>query len=136
MEDAQKSKQLFGSEKWSLDRALLLHGQPHEIPSNSQLTNRGPIQDIEKERQMIQKQMDSSQQKASYDLYTAYTILQKSLNALDLGHTTTFQRNVMKIICTYVNSKGSFKVKGVTGRLSPDLKKKDATLYELQSTYN
>lgn len=137
LEEMEVANKLLVSEKWSLDRALLLHGDSHEIPSqyasHNQLTGEQP-RDVQHERELLNKRMDSSQRTASADLYCAYKIIQKALRKLELCENTTFNNEVMRIVCQYVHKKGSFKVKGVAPRMSNDFKD-DAILHERESNY-
>jgi transcription initiation factor TFIIIB Brf1 subunit/transcription initiation factor TFIIB len=72
MEEISKVNKLLVSEKWSLDRALLLHGESHEIPTYyttyNAMAGEQP-KDIQKERHILNKRMDAAQRKASADLY-------------------------------------------------------------------
>lgn len=114
-DDAILSNQLsLVSEKWSLDRTLLLHGTSTEIPSKYE---RNPLSgqrmDLENERKTLWKKMDLSQRKASEDLYRAYTLIQTALRNLKLSEGR-LNLQVMQHVCRYANIKGGLSVKGVS----------------------
>ena len=138
MDDLEKANKLFVAEKWSLDRALLLHGDEHEIPSHytaSNPLNGDQTRDLENERQMLNKRMDKSQRNASADLYCAYKLVQTALKALHLFENTKFNNDVMSTICKFADAKGNFKIRGVAARISNDVKDKDVVLYEQLTEY-
>jgi len=115
-EEMNVANKLLISEKWSLDRALLLHGESHEIPSRYTSYNamRGERpKDVQNERDKLNKRLDIKQKKASADLYCAYKIIQQALNRLDIGENMIFSSDVMTAVCQYVNLKDGFKVNGV-----------------------
>eukprot|EP00554_Chaetoceros_debilis_P010158 CAMPEP_0194106834 /NCGR_PEP_ID=MMETSP0150-20130528/6806_1 /TAXON_ID=122233 /ORGANISM="Chaetoceros debilis, Strain MM31A-1" /LENGTH=748 /DNA_ID=CAMNT_0038795087 /DNA_START=391 /DNA_END=2633 /DNA_ORIENTATION=+ len=120
MEIAASNHTMMVSEKWSLDRALLLHGSSNEIPAiyteYNPLTGQAP-RDIDEERQVLLKRIDASQRKASIELYRAYCLIHGSLNRLSLGTGGEVLAEIMELVCRYVNAKGSFSVKGVSSRI-------------------
>jgi hypothetical protein len=103
------------SQKWSLDRALLLHGSTHELPAIHDNTN------IDSERDILRKAMDSSQLQASEDLYVAYKIVEQSLRVLKLGDNMAISKGIMDMMCKYASIKGSFQVRGVGSRKDTSL---------------
>jgi hypothetical protein len=138
MEEISKANALLVSEKWSLDRALLLHGESHEI--SSQYTSFDPMtgeqpKDIQSERERMNKRMDTSQRKASADLYCAYKIIQQALKNLHLCENIIFNNEIMRVMCKFADTKGSFRVKGVATAL-PNGVKNDVLLCEKYYEYN
>ena len=137
LEEMDVANRLLISEKWSLDRALLLHGESHEIPA--QYTSYNPLtgeqpKDVSHEREIMNMRMDSSQRKASADLYCIYKMVQKALQKLDLCENIILSNDVTSVICRYANKKGCFKVKGVAPRPSNEVRN-NAILHEQQSEY-
>lgn len=133
MGDLEKSNTLFIAEKWSLDRALLLHGDEHEIPSqytSSNSFNGEQPKDLENERHLLNRRMDKAQRNASADLYCAYKLIQRALAMLNLCENTTFNNEVMSTVCKFADRKGNLKIKGVASRISSDVKNNDQVLYE------
>jgi transcription initiation factor TFIIIB Brf1 subunit/transcription initiation factor TFIIB len=105
------------SQKWSLDRALLLHGTTHEIPIlHHDDSNDHHSRHIDLERDILRKAMDSSQLRASEDLYLAYKIVDQSLRILKLGDNMDISKDIMDMMCKYASIKGSFQVRGVGSR--------------------
>lgn len=116
MEDLQSSHKILISEKWSLDRALLLHGSSNEIPNIQHIFDETP-RDIEEERETLLKRMDPSQRKASSDLYEIYSLARCALGVLGLAENIGFMSEVMDAVRKYANLKGSFTVRGVSNKL-------------------
>jgi len=135
--DIKSANQLLISEKWSLERALLLHGEPHEVPSHfttyNPLTGEQP-KDVEREREKITKRMDLAQKKASSEMYVIYKIIQKALIKINLGENGEVNDQVMKVISQFANRKGGFNVKGVSSRITTN--KVDQSLQKQQRMYN
>ncbi len=135
------SNTVLVSEKWSLDRALLLHGSSDELPriytEYNPLTGRQP-KDPDEERDILLKRMDATQKKASVSLYKAHSLIQGALRRLNLSESVGVYAEIMDVVCRYVNIKGSFTVKGVSSRIdskSNSDSKKSANV-EQQRNYN
>lgn len=115
-EEAFQSSQVsLVSEKWSLDRALLLHGTHEEIPCKyrrDSLSSQFPL-DLEQERKTLKNKMDISQRKASEDLYRANRIISKAICNLDLIEGR-LNLDVMQLVSQYANTKGGISVKGIS----------------------
>jgi len=137
MDKVEALQKMLVSEKWSLDRALLLHGSSDEIPSRyvsyNQLAGETP-RDIQDERDSVLKRMDTSQRKASEDLYKAYSLIQESLKQLDLIESVGVMSEVMDVISRYANMKGSLTVKGVSTKIP--ISSNTKTAIEEQRSYN
>lgn len=116
IDDLQSSEKMLVSEKWSLDRALLLHGSDDEIPDR--YTGGAKPRDLEQERDSLLKRMDISQRKASADLYKNYSLLRGAIRRLNLQQNVGIVAEAMDVICKYVNLKGAFTVKGVSTKIS------------------
>ena len=68
------------ADKWSLDRAILLHGthdeqRPEDTPFHHPVMGQYQHRDIEEERKQLDKKLDANQRAASVDLYRASRIL-------------------------------------------------------------
>lgn len=111
-EDDQTStlQNMLISQKWSLDRAILLHGSAHELPNIHDHSN------MDSERDIIRKSMDASQIRASEDVYLAYKIMEQSLRILKLSENMEMSKDIMDMMCKYASIKGSFQVRGVGHR--------------------
>jgi len=94
------------SERWSLHRALLLHGRSDEIPSQ--------YQNADSEREYLRGQMDASQRKASLDVYRANTSINGALLKLNLAETRKVFSDIMEMVCQYAAKKKGFTVRGVS----------------------
>lgn len=116
-------KSMFINNKWSLERALLLHGTQDEAtsvlakhfavtPHNAASHDIGRLIDIEKK--MILTRMEKSDRIASRDLYHAYNILSKAVQNMSLP-TSLFQE-CSNFMCQYVVKKNGFFVKGIVTR--------------------
>mmetsp|Transcript_9738 Transcript_9738/g.18286 ORF Transcript_9738/g.18286 Transcript_9738/m.18286 type:complete len:720 (-) Transcript_9738:1051-3210(-) len=116
MDELETSHKMLISEKWSLDRALLLHGSSNEIPNRHHIFDETP-RDIEEERETLLKRMDSSQRKASSDLYEIYSLTRCALGILGLVENIGFMSEAMDAIQKYAQLKGSFTVRGVSNKI-------------------
>eukprot|EP00555_Chaetoceros_dichaeta_P009095 CAMPEP_0198255802 /NCGR_PEP_ID=MMETSP1447-20131203/5853_1 /TAXON_ID=420782 /ORGANISM="Chaetoceros dichaeta, Strain CCMP1751" /LENGTH=553 /DNA_ID=CAMNT_0043942277 /DNA_START=104 /DNA_END=1762 /DNA_ORIENTATION=+ len=96
-------------ERWSLHRALLLHGRSDEIPSQ--------YRDADSEREYLRGQMDASQRKASLDVYRANTSINGALLKLNLAETRKVFNDIMEMVCQYAAKKKGFTVRGVSTRV-------------------
>lgn len=118
MEEA--SPKMLVSEKWSLDRALFLHGSNEELPARYTSYNPmagEPPRDLPQEREVLLKRMDLPQRKASSELYKNYTLIQASLRRLKLQDRVGLLAELMDVLCKYANVKGAFTVKGVSTKI-------------------
>jgi len=121
MEREEESR--FISEKWSVDRALLLHGTPDELPSQ---------EDVKNQREYLSKKMDASQRKTSLDVYHAYKLVKGALQRLHLIDNTQVFTEIIEMVCRYASTKKSFSVRGVSTRVA----KMDKKLAEQQKEWN
>lgn len=101
--------------KWSLHRALLLHGESNEIPSQ--------YRDAKSERDYLRAQMDTSQRKASLEVYRANKSLNSALLKLNLTENRNAFGDVMDMMCRYASKKRGFIVRGVSTRAARGDKK-------------
>jgi len=102
-------------EKWSLHRALLLHGKSDEIPSQ--------YQDADSERKCLRRHMDTSQRKSSLDVYRANKSLNGALRKLNLAENRKVFSDIMDMMCQYASKKKGFIVRGVSNRVARSEKK-------------
>lgn len=117
------------SDKWSLERALFLHGKEHEIPERF-LAAAGSI---ELERNAQIRRMDMSQRKASESIYRIYNLVKKILVKLNLSANVGVETELIEAICRFASAKGSLTVKGCSSQIST--KKSHATI-EKQRNFN
>jgi len=111
-------------DKWSLERALLLHGSVNEAASAlskalsiSDQTNASHSKErmIEIEKKVILSRMEKPDRTASRDLYYAYAILSKTVQKKLKLPTIIFQE-CTRYMCQYVSQKNGFHVKGIVSR--------------------
>lgn len=114
-------------DKWSLERALLLHGSMDEARSalskalsivNSNNSSHNMERMIEMEKKVILTRMDKSDRTASRDLYYAYTILSRTVQQKLKLPAVVFE-DCTRILCQYVSQKNGFHVKGIVSRDIP-----------------
>jgi transcription initiation factor TFIIIB Brf1 subunit/transcription initiation factor TFIIB len=120
IDQVESSQKMLVSEKWSLDRALLLHGSDDEVPARYTSFNSlagDTSRDLQQERDILLKRMDISQRKASADLYKSYTLIQAALRRLNFQENVGILAEIMGLICKYANVKGAFTVKGVSTKI-------------------
>lgn len=110
-EQAQRTKDALYAEKWSINRAILLHGQGEESSTH------GPLHYGEEGREELLQQLDAPLQKAAADLYQAYTMLQAASQKLHLPDRVLHEATAM--MCRYATSRDGITVKGVSSRISP-----------------
>lgn len=107
LQDEQEAERMYKAlqaEKWSLDRALFLHGDEQQHHQN------------EEERNELLSRLDAALKRASSDLYMAYSILQQAAQRLELPVVVT--RHATNTLCHYATQKDGLTVKGVSSRLS------------------
>lgn len=123
-----KKSSLFKN-KWSLERALLLHGSPMEASSVLvSIYNRKTITDrdgaafsdstLEQERTEIYKQMDKSDKVASLDLYRAYSIILSALSSMKLDEILL--KECVNWMVEFVSLKNGFHIKGINSQTNLD----------------
>ena len=117
-QESERAHAALFREKWSLHRALLLHG--HNLdestsvsPSSSSSSSSSSILE---ERAELVARLDKTLKRASYDLYTAYTILQRAAQRLELAPRILHQAT--NTLCRYAAQKDGLTVKGVSSRIS------------------
>ena len=108
-EDAHRMQATLNADKWSLRRAILLHGQHESFDGTDQDATQA-------ERDDLQQRLDSKLRKASADLYVAYQMLVDSSRRLQLPDRVTHEATNM--LCRYVAQRDGFHVKGVSSRLA------------------
>ncbi|KAI2488641.1 TFIIB zinc-binding [Fragilaria crotonensis] len=82
LHEEQESERAYSAlfrEKWSLQRALLLHG--HDLDESASPSSSSSS--LLEERAELVARLDKTLKRASYDLYTAYTILQHAAQRLN-----------------------------------------------------
>ena len=124
--------------KWSLERAILMNGTDDEassvlfksIPTRSMEYNRNRL--IETEKKALISRMDVSERIASRDLYHAYVTLSKNIAIMKLPMEILTE--CTNFICQYVTKRNGFHVKGIVSRdqsLEKDKSSKNQT-YEIR----
>lgn len=108
-EDAHRMQATLNADKWSLRRAILLHGQHESFDGTDEDATQS-------ERDDLQQRLDSKLRKASADLYVAYQMLVDSSRRLQLPDRVTHEATNM--LCRYVAQRDGFHVKGVSSRLA------------------
>jgi len=112
--------------KWSLYRALLLHG-------NSEETSH--IKDADIERAYLRQNMDPNQRKISMDIYRAHKALNGALLKLNLAENRAAFDDIMDLICQFASKKRGFCVRGISSRPSK-LDAKDKKVIERHKEWN
>jgi len=106
---------VFATEKWSLSRALYLHGNEDEfgsfMPSQSYIS-------YCKENQDALKQLDASNRNASLDVYRAYSLIISASKILSLP--LNVREESIHLVCQYAMRRNGFNVKGVSKRSKED----------------
>ena len=100
------------SQKWSLHRAILLHGTHDEQPSNGNLFERA--RDIGEERDELVKKLDRAQRAAAADIYRARQMLLAAARRLQFSERLIDEASSM--LCRYGTEKDSLMVRGVSRR--------------------
>jgi len=104
-EHAQQAYAAIHSEKWSLERAIILHGTgPNQAATNG------------RDREELLPQLTHSLKCASSDLYKAYSILNKASQKLELPPRVV--QDAANFLCQYAARKDGLTVRGVSSRLS------------------
>lgn len=106
-EDVHRMQSSLNADKWSLRRAILLHGHHDSMDDHDA---------AEAERDDLERRLDSKLRKASADLYKAYQMLVASSNRLQLPDRVTHEATNM--LCKYAARRDGFVVKGVSSRLA------------------
>jgi len=107
-EDVHRMQAALNADKWSLRRAILLHGNHESLDDGQHATT--------SERDDLQQRLDSKLRKASADLYQAYRMLLDASRKLQLPDRVTHEATNM--LCRYVARRDGFAVKGVSSRLA------------------
>lgn len=113
-EEKTQSNLALVSDKWSLKRAILLHGTSEE---QEDYTDDGSYE-IENTKSDMLKRIDSTQRKASSDVYLAYVIARTAMHKLNLVTMNRVVAEVMDRICKFAAVKQGFFVKGVASKVS------------------
>lgn len=103
-EEENAAHQALYSDKWSLERAMTLHGDESEQSSTHE------------DRDDLLQTMDKSAKKASNTLYQAYTVLKEGFTTLNLPDRVLQESTHMLV--KYAARKDGLTVKGVSSRLS------------------
>lgn len=111
-EDAERAYAAINSEKWSLERAIILHGTEETSTTGM-------------EREELLQQLTHSLKGAASDLYKAYSILNKASQKLDLPPRVA--QDAVNTLCKYAAQKDGLTVRGVSSRLSSAQSSKEAT---------
>ena len=109
-QDAHRAHQALSQEKWSLERAILLHGDNDDNAAADNTTT------TTTSAEELNSRLTKSLKSASSDLYTAHTILQQAAQQLQLPPRVI--QNAIHRLCQYATQKDGLTVKGVASRLS------------------
>jgi len=104
-EEAQRLHAALYAEKWSLDRAMVLHGLHHEQRHVS-----------DEERENLQNSLDETTRKASQDLYKAYSMLKHAASTLQLPDRVMMDASHRLV--RFVTKRDGFRIAGVGNRLT------------------
>eukprot|EP00559_Dactyliosolen_fragilissimus_P005245 CAMPEP_0184859730 /NCGR_PEP_ID=MMETSP0580-20130426/4717_1 /TAXON_ID=1118495 /ORGANISM="Dactyliosolen fragilissimus" /LENGTH=681 /DNA_ID=CAMNT_0027356531 /DNA_START=296 /DNA_END=2341 /DNA_ORIENTATION=+ len=114
--EATRSQLSLNAEKYSLDRALLLHGKSHEIPDKytqfNPLSGQAPPSDIHEQKEVLWKQLDASQRNISHDIYHAYRIIMDAIKMLRISNVY-FQNEVIQMTIRFAALNQGFSIKGI-----------------------
>ena len=105
-EDIHRMHTALHADKWSLDRAILLHGGAHDHTSND---------DQIEEREELITRLDTRLKKASKDLYTAYRLITEAAQRLHLPDKVT--NEAVHRLVKIVTRRDGLNVKGVSNRI-------------------
>ena len=111
-EDENKLHAAIYADKWSLDRAIYLHGTGDE----------GNHLQMGESREDLLSSMDRTLRDASQDLYTSYSMITEAARSLRLPNRV-MDESVHRLV-RYVTRRDGFTVKGVSSRL-PNRKGKE-----------
>mmetsp|Transcript_21078 Transcript_21078/g.29757 ORF Transcript_21078/g.29757 Transcript_21078/m.29757 type:complete len:710 (+) Transcript_21078:130-2259(+) len=115
-EDAHRAQEALNSDRWSLERAILLHGTDEEqITKNHHDAHHHPF-DREAERDELLQRLDKPMKRSASDLYQAYSMLNYAFRKLHLPERVL--REAITMLCKYAARKDGFSVRGVSSRLS------------------
>jgi len=121
-EDAHRAQEALNSDRWSLERAILLHGTEHEQISKHHNDPHHPF-DREAERDELLQRLDKPMKQSAADLYQAYSMLTYGFRKLLLPERVLHEATTM--LCKYASRKDGFSVKGVSTRLSTNTNRED-----------
>jgi transcription initiation factor TFIIIB Brf1 subunit/transcription initiation factor TFIIB len=107
-EDMNRKHEALYADKWSLDRAILLHGSAHDHHTCESFEN--------EDQEDLRKRLDPTLKKAAKDLFTAYSMMTKAAQNLNLPDRLT--NEIVHRLVRYVTRRDGFVVKGVSNRLS------------------
>jgi transcription initiation factor TFIIIB Brf1 subunit/transcription initiation factor TFIIB len=106
-EDASRMQIALNADKWSLRRAILLHGNHESLDDPFAAAS---------ERDDLQSRLDTKLRRAAADLYLAYQMLGDASRRLQLPDRVTQEATTM--LCRYAALRDGFHVKGVSSRLA------------------
>lgn len=106
-QEARRIQDMLYSEKWSLDRAILLFGKAHEQRAIS-----------DEEREDLEDKLNKKLRKASQELYQAYSMTTQVTRDLHLPDSV--QAEVVHRLVRFVTQKDGFKIAGIASRLNQE----------------
>lgn len=115
-DDVVRMQTALYADKWSLDRALILYGPTND--STEPLTKGEDGED----RESLSNRLDGTLKKASSDMYTAYSLLLRAAQQLELPDRVV--NEVVHRLVRYATRRDGFTVKGVSSRLSAEASRK------------
>jgi len=101
---------VFNNEKWSIDRAIVLHGGPNDCCG-------GQIMRDQEQRSLL-KRMNKAENIASLDVFQAYKIMQNANAKLSLPDKVIVE--CTNFMCQYAARRNGFHVKGVKSNVKFD----------------
>jgi len=108
-EDARRLQAAIYADKWSLEKAILLHGTSEDFGGKN-------YPEVGDNREDLLSQMDIKLRIVSRDLYYSYSMLTEAARKLNLPIRVTDQ--AIHRLVHYVTRRDGFLVKGVSSRLS------------------
>jgi transcription initiation factor TFIIIB Brf1 subunit/transcription initiation factor TFIIB len=113
-EDAHRLQAAIYADKWSLDRAILLHGTSQDSFGGKNYSEMG------ENREDVLSQMDSKLKIASRDLYYSYSLITEAARKINIP-SRVIDEAIHRLV-RYVTRRDGFSVKGVSSRLSKENK--------------
>ena len=113
-EDAHRLQAAIYADKWSLDRAIMLHGTSQDSFGGKNYSEMG------ENREDVLSQMDSKLKTASRDLYYSYTLITSAARKINIP-SRVIDEAIHRLV-RYITRRDGYSVKGVSSRLSKENK--------------
>ena len=106
------------AEKWSLQRAIRMFGNGHEVAA---LEEDGPRMHHDDDEEEGQKKLDATLTNASRDLYEAYSMLLQTAKGLQVPDRVTNEASATLV--QYASRRDGLTVRGVSSQFKPQSRK-------------